>query len=187
MEQPTYYHSVTLERGQVQGLHDVPEALPHRGHPRPRAAARTSSTSAASTAASASASAPTTPRSPSRTPFPRFNRLSDTRSRCPRPRSTASSRASRTSAACSTPLIAIGFDDVYEVARGAEYRFARDHRARGASQKSTTACPLISSACPAVVRLIQVRFPELLDNVVDVISPHGGRRPGRAQAASAGT
>ena len=31
--------------------------------------------------------------------------------------------------------------------------------------------PLISSSCPAVVRLIQTRFPELIDNIVDVRSP----------------
>ena len=31
--------------------------------------------------------------------------------------------------------------------------------------------PLISSSCPAVVRLIQTRFPELIDNIVDVKSP----------------
>ena len=31
--------------------------------------------------------------------------------------------------------------------------------------------PLISAACPAVVRLIQVRFPDLLDNVVDIRQP----------------
>ena len=37
--------------------------------------------------------------------------------------------------------------------------------------KTTDKTPLISSACPAVVRLIQVRFPELIDNIVDVESP----------------
>jgi iron only hydrogenase large subunit-like protein len=31
--------------------------------------------------------------------------------------------------------------------------------------------PLISSACPAVVRLIQVRFPNLIDNLVKIESP----------------
>ena len=31
--------------------------------------------------------------------------------------------------------------------------------------------PLISSACPAVVRLIQVRFPELIDHIVDIRQP----------------
>ncbi|MGI5884506.1 MAG: [Fe-Fe] hydrogenase large subunit C-terminal domain-containing protein [Candidatus Spyradocola sp.] len=67
-------------------------------------------------------------------------------------------------------LIAIGFDDVYEVARGAEY-VSREIAGRVANRKVHNGMPLISSACPAIVRLIQVRFPELLDNVVDVISP----------------
>ena len=31
--------------------------------------------------------------------------------------------------------------------------------------------PVISSACPAIVRLIQVRFPDLLDHIVDVRQP----------------
>ena len=31
--------------------------------------------------------------------------------------------------------------------------------------------PLISSACPAVVRLIQVRFPSLIDNILKLESP----------------
>lgn len=65
-------------------------------------------------------------------------------------------------------LLAVGFDDVYEVARGAEYisdairAKLRAGRGRG---------PVISSACPAIVRLIQVRFPTLLSNVIDLISP----------------
>lgn len=67
-------------------------------------------------------------------------------------------------------LIAIGFDDVYEVARGAEY-VSQEVARRVAGRKVHNGMPLISSACPAIVRLIQVRFPELLDNVVDVISP----------------
>ena len=67
-------------------------------------------------------------------------------------------------------LIAIGFDDVYEVARGAEY-VSQEIAQRVKNRKVHNGMPLISSACPAIVRLIQVRFPELLDNVVDVISP----------------
>lgn len=64
-------------------------------------------------------------------------------------------------------LIAIGFDDVYEVARGADIAAAaiREHL------KKTDVRPLISSACPAVVKLIQVRFPELIGNIVNVLSP----------------
>ncbi|MEA4853528.1 MAG: [Fe-Fe] hydrogenase large subunit C-terminal domain-containing protein [Christensenella sp.] len=64
-------------------------------------------------------------------------------------------------------LKAMGFDDVFEVARGAEIC----SKAIAAELKKTTKKPLISSACPAVVRLIQVRFPELLENVVHVDAP----------------
>ena len=62
----------------------------------------------------------------------------------------------------------IGFDDVFDVGRGAEIV------ARAVKEKlEDPMCPrpLISSACPAVVRLIQVRFPELIENIVDVRSP----------------
>lgn len=62
----------------------------------------------------------------------------------------------------------IGFDDVFEVARGA------DIVSRAIAQKlrePNLPRPLISSACPAVVRLIQVRFPDLIPHIVDVRQP----------------
>ncbi len=65
-------------------------------------------------------------------------------------------------------LLAMGFHYVYEVARGA------DVVTRAIEEKlKRPGCPrpLISSACPAIVRMIQIRFPELIDNLVDVISP----------------
>lgn len=62
----------------------------------------------------------------------------------------------------------IGFDEVFDVARGAEI-VAKEVRRKLAEPDCPR--PLISSACPAVVRLIQVRFPELIDNIVDVRSP----------------
>lgn len=61
----------------------------------------------------------------------------------------------------------MGFDDVYEVAKGAEIC----SKVIAERLKTTQQKPLISSACPAVARLIQVRFPELLDNIVDVDAP----------------
>ncbi len=61
----------------------------------------------------------------------------------------------------------IGFDDVYEVAKGAEIC----SKAIAAELAKTKIKPLISSACPAVIRLIQVRFPDLLENVVQVDAP----------------
>ena len=62
----------------------------------------------------------------------------------------------------------MGFDAVYEVARGADIvSVAVMERIK----EPDCPRPLISSSCPAVVRLIQTRFPELIDNIVDVRSP----------------
>ncbi|MGI6004682.1 MAG: [Fe-Fe] hydrogenase large subunit C-terminal domain-containing protein [Christensenellales bacterium] len=64
-------------------------------------------------------------------------------------------------------LLSMGFDDVFEVARGAEIvSYAVGKRLQKPHKK-----PLISSACPAVLRLIQVRFPTLVDHVIDVEAP----------------
>ncbi len=67
-----------------------------------------------------------------------------------------------------TAFIKIGFDHVFEVARGAEYISAatRELIAGGKVKK-----PIISSACPAVLRLIRERFPNLLGNVLSLLSP----------------
>lgn len=67
-----------------------------------------------------------------------------------------------------TGLRALGFDYIYEVSRAAELvseatrRLIRDGELRK---------PIISSACPAVVRLIKIRFPELCDNVMPLLAP----------------
>ena len=65
-------------------------------------------------------------------------------------------------------LKAVGFADVFEVARGADV-VTRAIRER--LRDTSLPRPVISSACPAVVRLIQVRFPELLDHVIDIRQP----------------
>jgi hypothetical protein len=62
----------------------------------------------------------------------------------------------------------IGFDDVFEVARGADV-VTRAIRERIKEPRFPK--PIISSACPTVLRLIQVRFPELLDHVIDIRQP----------------
>ena len=65
-------------------------------------------------------------------------------------------------------LMRMGFNEVFDVARGA------DIVSRAVMEKlKEPDCPqpLISSACPSVVRLIQIRFPELIDNIVDIRSP----------------
>lgn len=67
-----------------------------------------------------------------------------------------------------TAFLEVGFDDVFEVSIGAEYATAQTRRLL--TQKNLTR-PVISSACPAVVRLIRERFPDLLGNVSNVLSP----------------
>lgn len=61
----------------------------------------------------------------------------------------------------------LGFDEVFDVAKGAEVVSAAVRE----KLKTTDKHPLISSACPVIMRLIRVRFPELIDNIVDVESP----------------
>lgn len=65
-------------------------------------------------------------------------------------------------------LVNIGFDEVYEVALGAEITAlaVREYLA-----KKNRIKPAITSACPAVIRLIQVRFPALVDNIIPVDTP----------------
>lgn len=67
-----------------------------------------------------------------------------------------------------TGLLHIGFDDVYEVACAAELvsEYTRQYLKKPDIKK-----PVISSACPVVVRLISKRFPSLCDNVLPVLQP----------------
>lgn len=65
-------------------------------------------------------------------------------------------------------LLKIGFDGVYEVAKGAEMVSLAT---REYLQQTDIKRPAISSACPAVVRLIQVKFPELLEHLVPFEAP----------------
>ena len=66
-------------------------------------------------------------------------------------------------------LLRIGFDDVYEVAEGADIvtRAIRE-RMRSIDRDDY---PIISSACPAIVRLIRVRFPGLISHIIDIRQP----------------
>ncbi len=65
-------------------------------------------------------------------------------------------------------LKTVGFDYVYEVARAAEIV---SEATRQLLAEPSVKKPMISSACPGVVRLIQVRFPSLIDNIVKLESP----------------
>ncbi len=62
----------------------------------------------------------------------------------------------------------LGFDEVYEVACAAE--LVSDATRRYLARPDVLK-PVISSACPAVLRLIRVRFPGLLAHVLPILAP----------------
>lgn len=67
-----------------------------------------------------------------------------------------------------TALLACGFDAVFEVSRAAEFitEYTRRYMKRENLPK-----PVISSACPAIVRLISLRFPYLVDHLLPIMPP----------------
>jgi len=67
-----------------------------------------------------------------------------------------------------TGFLELGFKRVVEVARGAEYlgKFIKEYVSEVSQVR-----PLISSVCPAVTRLIRVRFPELTEHIVPIAQP----------------
>ncbi|MBI9102046.1 MAG: 4Fe-4S binding protein [Spirochaetales bacterium] len=67
-----------------------------------------------------------------------------------------------------TGLLALGFDEVFEAADAAEVVAAKT---RQCLAEKNGDLPLISSSCPAIVRLIQLKYPGLLDQIIRVESP----------------
>ncbi|MBQ9859275.1 MAG: 4Fe-4S binding protein [Clostridia bacterium] len=65
-------------------------------------------------------------------------------------------------------LLRIGFDDVFEVSQAAELvsAYTRSYLSTEGVKK-----PIISTACPVVARLIALRFPSLLDNMLPLLPP----------------
>jgi len=65
-------------------------------------------------------------------------------------------------------LLAIGFDDVFEVSKAAELvsAYTRMYLKLNGVKK-----PAISSACPVVVRLIALRFPSLAEHIIHMLPP----------------
>ncbi len=67
-----------------------------------------------------------------------------------------------------TALKKMGYDDIYEVSSAAEIvseltrTYVREHKDKW---------PIINTACPTVVRLIQVRFPNLIDHLLPIYTP----------------
>lgn len=66
-----------------------------------------------------------------------------------------------------TALRAIGFDEVFDVAWGA-HELTRVIRCL---EPDSNLNPVISSACPVVVRLVQLRFPSLIPNLLRLLPP----------------
>lgn len=64
-------------------------------------------------------------------------------------------------------LTKCGFDQVFEVSKAADIvsDFTRDY------VKSSEITPVISSSCPVVVRLIQIKFPNLIPNLLPFYPP----------------
>jgi len=62
----------------------------------------------------------------------------------------------------------LGFDAVFEVAAAAELV---SEATRRMLEQGDPKRPVISSACPAVLRLIRIRFPNLLENVLPLSAP----------------
>jgi len=80
-----------------------------------------------------------------------------------------------------TALLKLGFNDVFEVAAAAEL-VSEASRAYVAAHEESW--PLISTACPSIVRLIRVRFPNLIEHLLPLNPPvEVAARLAKAQAA----
>lgn len=65
-------------------------------------------------------------------------------------------------------LMELGFNDVFEVSKAAELVTEYTRRFM---KRADIPRPVISSACPVIVRLISLRFPFLCDNVMTMMPP----------------
>ncbi len=68
-----------------------------------------------------------------------------------------------------TALKNLGFNEVFEVAKGAE--LVTQMTQKYLNEHPNIEKPVISSACPVIVRLIQMKFPSLIDNILPILSP----------------
>jgi len=62
----------------------------------------------------------------------------------------------------------LGFDEIREVTIGAD---AISRKTNELLKNTDVEKPLISSSCPAIVRLIRIRFPSLIPNILPLQSP----------------
>lgn len=67
-----------------------------------------------------------------------------------------------------TQVLKLGFDDVFEVAAGAQ---AISKKTKELLASGELLRPTISSACPAVMKLIAIMFPGLIGNIIPLKSP----------------
>ncbi len=67
-----------------------------------------------------------------------------------------------------TALKKYGFDDVYEVSGAAELV---SEISRHYVNENKEKWPIISTACPSVIRLIRVRFPNLIEHFLPIMAP----------------
>ncbi|MBQ7227677.1 MAG: 4Fe-4S binding protein, partial [Clostridia bacterium] len=67
-----------------------------------------------------------------------------------------------------TGLLKIGFDDVMEVGRGAELA---SEMTRILFDRKSFELPVISTACPAVLELILVKYHNLQNNLMNMLAP----------------
>ncbi len=65
-------------------------------------------------------------------------------------------------------MMELGFTHIYEVENGVEILVDAINKY---AEQNPVQRPLISSFCPAVIRLIQVKFPSLVDNIIRVKPP----------------
>ena len=72
-------------------------------------------------------------------------------------------------------MLALGFTHVFEVEQGVELLYGE--MMKYMEEKKNTR-PLISAFCPAIVRLIQVRFPTLVENLIHLKPPLDISAPG---------
>lgn len=71
----------------------------------------------------------------------------------------------------SSELNRLGFDDMNDIVSAA-YDISAYAIAKRIAANKHNPMPLISSYCPAIIRYIQIHYPELVNCIVDVDSPH---------------
>ncbi len=66
-------------------------------------------------------------------------------------------------------IMHLGFTHVFEVEQPIQWLIDTIYQHK---QENPDKKPLISSFCPAIVRLIQIKYPSLVDNIMNVKAPH---------------